>query len=92
MAKLKKNLECMREGCKVRFDQKVSWHWFCSPRCRIKHNDVIEQKIRKPYRAKKRGKCRCGCGRPIGKGLHWLSEYCYRNGTCPSEDYHKMHV
>jgi len=89
---LKKDIECKRKGCKNRFDQRVWWHYFCSPKCRIAHNDIKEQAIRKPYRAKKRGKCHCGCGRPVGKGLTWLSEVCWRSGGCPSEDYHKTYA
>jgi len=25
--------------------------------------------------------CSCGCGRPVGEGLHFLSQYCYHNKT-----------
>jgi len=25
--------------------------------------------------------CSCGCGRPVGEGLNFLSQYCYHNKT-----------
>lgn len=92
MAKLKKNVVCKRTGCLNRFDQRRTWHVYCCTKCQVAAGYEVEEKVRKPYRKKKFGKCRCGCGRPVSKDNHWLSEHCYRGGDCPSEDYHKAHV
>jgi len=29
--------------------------------------------------------CSCGCGRPVGEGLYFLSDYCYHNKTNDEE-------
>lgn len=89
---LKKNVECKLKECKVRFDQKVPWHDFCSSDCRIKYNSIVEEEVRKPQRKKERKLCHCGCGRPRGKGLHLLSEYCYRNADNWEDDLYSVHI
>jgi len=53
------------------------------PEC---NKDMHRKRCRDYYRAHKDEKkdpkkiklCSCGCGRPVGEGLHFLSEYCFK--------------
>jgi len=47
-----------------------------------------KKRLKKSRRPAKGKKCRCGCGRPVGKNLTWLSKHCYmaNAGKCEGQD------
>jgi hypothetical protein len=40
-------------------------------------------------KSKKPKTCSCGCGRPVGKELFFLSDYCYQRKTNDGDEEHK---
>lgn len=84
-------IECGLKECTEKFMQVVPWQRFCCVQHRItdeSRRSILSRKKKVPKKSKKL--CRCGCGNPVGKGLYWLSESCYK-GKQNNIDYeHKI--
>ena len=91
-------IKCQNPECGKKF--KVANHFasrrkYC-PECNRKFHRI---RCKESYRANKKKKkgepkkiklCSCGCGRPVGEGLRFLSEWCFRNKQNDVDDWHNV--
>jgi len=76
-----KTIICQRCSKEVEVSSKFSNRQkYCRECSTIIHKERAKNHYHnnKSVRSRSTEKCSCGCGRPVGKGLRFLSEYCYK--------------
>jgi hypothetical protein len=86
---------CQRCGEEVKVSHRNSNRQkYCKECAVIIRREQVNNYYQENKNKKKRGEklCSCGCGRPVGEGLHFLSEYCYQFKHNDVDEECKLHI
>jgi hypothetical protein len=85
---------CEKCGREITVTQRAAARQRFCPECaKINHIEVVKSYYHRKKNAPPNARlCSCGCGRPVGEGLRFLSEYCYKNKKNDHEEEHSIRI